>query len=132
MDAARTCDVDQIVSEVNRAHLQHFVEADPHCRALQLPEGIMLRYTLAQAFYFYLRTGIHDGKIRTSVFASDSPYERQKAAIGEVGTPMFEPQADLQHLRKVERLLRAWVDFIRETSEAGQSFKSFPLEDRRE
>jgi hypothetical protein len=130
MDGARTSDVDQIVSEVNRVHLQHFVEADPNCRALQLPEGIMLRYTLAHALYFYLRTGIHDGKIRTSVFASDSPYERQKAAIGECSTAMFEPQADMQHLRKVERLLRAWVEFIRDTADPEQSFKSFSLGDR--
>jgi hypothetical protein len=126
-----SADADQIVNEVNRAHLQHFVDADPHCRALQLPEGILLRYTLAQALYFYLRTGIHDGKIRTCVFASDSPYDRQKAAIGEVSTPMFQAQADLNHLRRVERLLRAWVEFIQERPDSGQSFKSFSLEDQR-
>jgi hypothetical protein len=132
MDAGqKSSDVDQIVHEVNRAHLQHFVDADPHCRALQLPEGILLRYTLAQALYFYLRTGIHDGKIRTTVFASDSPYDQQKAAIGEVTTPMFEAQADFNHLRRVERLLRAWVEFIQGKPDSEQTFKSFSLEDRR-
>jgi hypothetical protein len=133
MNADRpTSDPDQLAHEVNRAHMQHFTDADPRCRALQLPEGVLLRYTLSEALYFYLRTGVHDGKIRTSVFASDSPYDRLKAAIGDVTTPMFEAQADLHHLRKVERLLRGWVEFVQDSPDGGQAFRSFPLEDRRE
>jgi hypothetical protein len=132
MDAQDTSSgEDRIVSEVTRNQLQHFTKSDPRCRALQLPEGLMLRYTLSRALYFYLRTGVRDGKIATRVYASDSPYERQKTSIGEVLTPMFEPHADQTHLKKVERLLYAWVDFVKEAQDDEVSFKSFPLEDKR-
>ena len=126
----RALEDDHLVVEVNRNQVQHFTSADPRCRALQLPEGIMLRYTLSQALYFYLRTRINDGKITTTVFASDSPYDRQKTGIGEVRTPLFETGAELNHLRKVERLLRAWVEFVKDAPDAQQAFQSFAVDDR--
>jgi hypothetical protein len=122
---------DQVAFEVTRRHLQHFTDSDPRCRGLQLPEGLMLRYTLSRALYFYLRTGVRDGKISTRIFASDSPYDPQKTAIGEVLTPMFEPRADSTHLKKVERLLRAWVEFVKEAPDDEVAFKSFEVDDRR-
>src|SRR5258707_719304 len=72
----------------NEKQIQHFQGADARCRGLQLPEGILLRYTLSSALYFYLRTAIQNGKISTRVYASDSPYDREKAHIGEITTPM--------------------------------------------
>jgi hypothetical protein len=115
--------------ELTRNHLQHFTNSDPRCRGVQLPEGLLLRYTLSHALYFYLRTDIRDGKIWTRVFASDSPYERQKTSIGEVHTPLFEPRADAAHLTKVQRLLHAWVDFVRESPDDEIAFKSFAVGD---
>jgi hypothetical protein len=122
---------DKIAYEVTRNHLQHFTSSDPRCRGVQLPEGLLLRYTLNNALYFYLRTGIRDGKIWTRVFASDSPYDRQKAAIGDVFTPMFEQKADDTHLKKVRRLVRAWVSFVKEAPEEDVEFKDFPVEEGR-
>jgi hypothetical protein len=129
-------ELDEISGEENlvlantRSQLRHFQEADPRCRALQLPEGVLLRYTLAQALYFYLRTGVAEGKIRTRVYASDSPYDRMKTDIGEVATPMFEPQADARHLRKLERLLREWVEFVKDGPDLDEPFTSFPIDDQ--
>jgi hypothetical protein len=122
---------DRIAAEVTRRHLQHFVTSDPRCRGMQLPEGLLLRYTLSRALYFYLRTGVRDGKISTRIFASDSPYDRQKTSIGEVLTPMFEAGADATHLRKVEHLLRSWVDFVKESPDDEVAFKAFEVDDRR-
>jgi hypothetical protein len=118
---------EKIAYELTRNHLQHFTDSDPRCRGLQLPEGLLLRYTLSHALYFYLRTDIRDGKIWTRVFASDSPYDRQKTSIGEVLTPLFEARADANHLLKVEQLLRAWVDFVREKPDDEIVFKSFAV-----
>jgi hypothetical protein len=85
--------VDDRACEITRNHLVHFTTSDPRCRGLELPEGLLLlRYTLSKALYFYLRTGIRDGKIFTRVFASDSPYDRQKTTIGDVMKPIFEPR----------------------------------------
>jgi hypothetical protein len=123
---------EKIAFELTRNHLQHFTNSDPRCRGLQLPEGILLRYTLSRALYFYLRTDIRDGKIWTRVYASDSPYDRQKTSIGEVMTPLFEARADASHLQKVERLLRAWVDFVRENPDDEIVFKSFEVGDGRD
>ena len=121
---------ENIVVDATRAQLQHFMDSDPRCRALQLPDGIMLRYTLFESLYFYLRTGVKDGKISTRVFATDSPYDRQKTAIGEVITPMFEPQADLNHFQKLQRLLYGWVEFIKKDTEGEEGFKSFTMDER--
>jgi hypothetical protein len=119
-----------VLHEANQ--VQHFRDADPRCRAMQLPEGVLLRYTLSQALYFYLRSGVNDGNITTRVYASDSPYDRKKADIGEVRTPMFAPQADQTHLFNIERLLRAWIDFVKDTRDQEQSFKSFEVGERRD
>jgi hypothetical protein len=121
---------EEVVIEVTQNQLEHFTSTDPRCRALQLPEGVLLRYTLSQALYFYLKTGVIDGRIKTVIYSSDSPYDRQKARIGEVSTAMFEARADFTHLEKVERLLRGWVDFVQEESDAASDFKSFELGDR--
>src|SRR5687767_5424493 len=104
---------DRVVVEVNRHQIQHFTEADARCRALELPEGIMLRYNLTESLFFYLKTGVQNGAIITRAFASDTPYERQKTPIGEVRTPMFEAGADRVHLEKVEQLLYSWVEFVK-------------------
>ena len=93
---------DQIVIEVISNQLEHFRKITPPCRGLQLPDGILLRHTQSASLYFYLRTGVDDGKIKTHVFATDSPYERQKASIGSVVTPMFERGADYNHLEKLD------------------------------
>jgi hypothetical protein len=125
-------DAEHVANEVTRTQLAYFQKADPRCRALQLPEGIMLRYTLAQALYFYLRTGVSEGRIRTRVSASDSPYDRKKTDIGEVATPMFEPHADHKHLEKLERLLHSWVDFVKEGPDSETPFTSFSVRERQE
>ena len=129
---AITPDEDPRVLDITRHQMQHFQDADPRCRALQLPEGLMLRYTLSQALYFYLRTGVAEGKLRTRVYASDSPYDRTKTEIGEVTTPMFEPQADPAHLGKLERLLRGWVEFVRDGPDPDAPFTSFAVNERHE
>ncbi len=123
-------DEDRVVVRINRTQLQHFIDADPRCRGLELPEGLMLRYTLTHSLYFYLRTGTNDGNITTRVYASDSPYDRQKSNIGEVKTPMFESWADAHHLNKVERLLYAWVDFVKDEADAAEDFRSFEVDGR--
>jgi hypothetical protein len=123
---------DTILHETTRIQVQHFQDADPRCRAMQLPEGVLLRYTLSRSLYFYLRSGVRDGNITTRVFASDSPYDRQKMDIGEVRTPMFSPQADQTHLQKLEQLLRAWIEFVKEDADPETSFKSFELGDRQD
>src|SRR5258706_16349566 len=88
-------DANESLEHFNERQIEHFQHADARCRGLRLPEGVLLRYTMSTALYFYLRTGIQDGKITTQIYASDSPYDREKAIIGEVMTAMFEPQADL-------------------------------------
>jgi hypothetical protein len=125
-------ETDSILVEASTAQLRHFQQADPNCRALQLPEGILLRYTQATSLYFYLHSVVKEGKLTTRVFASDSPYERQKMNIGEVFTPMFEPQADHKHLVKLEQLLRAWVEFVRDDPNAEQPFRSFSVDNHPE
>jgi hypothetical protein len=64
--------------------------------------------------FFYLKTGVKDGKIVTSIHASDSPYGRQKTLVGEMSTSMFAPQADAGHLDRVQEILYAWVDFVKD------------------
>ena len=123
-------DDDQVVVEINRHQMERFTGADPRCRGMELPEGLMLRYSLSHSLYFYLRTGVKEGKITTQIFASDTPYDRKKSPVGEASTPMFEPQADARHLDKVERLLYAWVDFVKEDVDSGADFKTFQMDGR--
>jgi hypothetical protein len=122
-------DDDGTVTEFARTQLRHFQEANPECRGMQLPEGILVRYLPFKALYFYLRSGVKDGKIVTRVFATDSPYERQKTAIGEVTTTMFEARSDLNHFKKLEKLLRSWIDFVTETPDTDAGFQSFTVEE---
>ena len=114
-----------VVGRLASAQLEHFTGCDPRCRGMQLPEGILLRYTLSQSLYFYLRTTVKDGNIVTRLFASDSPYDWQKTCIGEVRTPMFEPHAESRHLTRVQHQLASWVDFVRDDREPGESFRAF-------
>jgi hypothetical protein len=92
------CGSDRLVVEGIGSQLAYFKKIDPPCRGLQLPDGIVLRSVRSASLYFYLRTGVDNGKIKTHVFASDSPYNREKTGMGSVITPMFEPGADCNHL----------------------------------
>jgi hypothetical protein len=125
--SALTFDADDPLVSATRSQMTHFCSADARCRALQLPEGVLLRYTLSRALYFYLRTGLRDGKIVTAVYASDTPYDCRKSLVGEVCTPMFEGHSDLDHLRKLEGLLRAWVDFVKEEADREEAFSAFAV-----
>ena len=116
---------EQIVGEVISNQLEHFRTIEPPCRGLELPDGILLRHTRSRSLFFYLRTRVEDGKIKTQVFSSDSPYDRQKASIGSVITPMFEARSDHAHLEKLERLIRQWVEFVQVEPDLGQDFHSF-------
>jgi hypothetical protein len=126
-DKATTNGDEQIIVEVIGSQLQHFQKINPPCRGLELPDGVLLRHTQSRSLFFYLRTTVDNGKIKTQIFASDSPYDRQKAGIGSVVTPMFEAQADYQHLAKLERLIREWVDFVQEMPEGATDFQSFKV-----
>ena len=95
----------KIADQINQSHLRELERSDRRCRGTQLPDGIMLRYTMAGSLYFYLLTSVSEGNISTRVFASDSPYDRQKAAIGQARTPMFDPDADRAHLEKLKAML---------------------------
>jgi hypothetical protein len=119
---------DQIVTEVISTQLAHFRSIRPPCRGMELPDGILLRHALSASLYFYLRTSVENGKISTRVFASDSPYDQQKAGIGSVVTPMFEPEADRIHLEKLEKLIRQWVDFVGDQLDQEHDFRSFKID----
>jgi hypothetical protein len=119
---------DRIVVEAIGTQLEHFRNLNPPCRGLELPDGILLRHTQSASLYFYLRTGVDNGKIKTQVFASDSPYDRQRSAIGTVATPMFEAGADRIHLEKLERLIRNWVEFVGDEPAPGSDFQSFKVD----
>jgi hypothetical protein len=116
----------EVVAAIEQ-QLEHFRNLDPPCRGLELPDGIILRHTLSRSLYFYLRTRVEEGKIKTQVFASDSPYDRQKASIGSVMTPMFEHRSDQKHLGKLEELIRQWVEFVQEDLDVSHDFESFQV-----
>ena len=118
---------DQLVVEAIGTQLEHFKNSNPPCRGLELPDGILLRSTRSGSLYFYLRTRVDNGKINTHVFASDSPYDREKTGIGSVVTPMFEPAADYNHLMQLEKLIRGWVDFVQEEPDPTRDFQSFQV-----
>jgi hypothetical protein len=115
------------VHESNVHQLQHFRNIDPPCRGMELPDGILLRHTRSRSLYFYLRTRVEEGKIQTQVYASDSPYERQKASIGSVITAMFEHRSDHAHVEKLEVLIRRWAEFIQEDVDPERDFESFQV-----
>jgi hypothetical protein len=118
---------DKIVVEVISSQLQHFRNIDPPCRGMELPDGVLLRHTRSRSLYFYLKTVVEDGKIQTQIHASDSPYDRQKARIGSVVTPMFEARSDVVHMEKLERLIRDWVGFVEEEPDSARDFQTFNL-----
>jgi len=129
MEQSQPQEVDEsVVGRFASVQLKHFTACDPRCRGVQLPEGILLRYTLSHSLYFYLRSTVKDGNIVTRLFASDSPYDWQKTCIGEVRTPMLEPQAESRHLKRVQCQLASWVDFVRDEREPGESFRAFAAE----
>jgi hypothetical protein len=117
------------MGEFQHRQLELLRHADPRCRVLELPEGVLLRYALSQSLFFYLRSRVEDGKLNTRVWASDSPYDRQKAQVGEVATPMFKPEAEANHLRKVLTLLRDWVKFVADDAGQDNEFVAFQLHD---
>ena len=119
-----------IVVEVINHQLEHFRHIDPPCRGMELPDGVLLRHTRSRSLYFYLKTGIEDGKIKTQIYASDSPYDRQKAGIGTVTTAMFEAQSDRVHLGRLERLIREWVEFVDDEPDSGRDFQTFKVDPR--
>ncbi len=120
----------ELVGNVISAQLEHFRHTDPPCRGVELPDGVLLRHTQSSSLYFYLKTVVENGAFRTNVFATDSPYDRQKAGIGMVITPMFESGADRTHLEKVETMIRGWVEFVRRDPKGERDFQSFTFEDR--
>jgi hypothetical protein len=119
---------EQIIVGVISNQLQHFRNIDPPCRGMELPDGVLLRHTRSRSLYFYLMTSIEDGKIKTQIHASDSPYDRQKARIGTVMTAMFEARADAVHLEKLEKMVREWVEFVQEDLDTQRDFHTFNLE----
>jgi hypothetical protein len=126
---------DQIVLESCRNQLEYFTAADPRCRGLQLPEGVMLRYNLERSLYFYFRTRCDDGKINTQVYSTDCPFEMQKSQIGNISTPLFsqetygfDPTADRNHVGKLEKLVHDWISFIKEVPDEAEGFSSFALD----
>jgi hypothetical protein len=127
-DVSKTGKEDRIVVEMIGNQLEHFRNINPPCRGLELPDGVLLRHTQSRSLYFYLRTAVENGKIRTQVFASDSPYDRQKTSIGAVVTPMFETDADSNQLRKIEKLVREWVEFVHEEPDFAHDFQSFKVQ----
>ena len=118
---------DDRVVEVMNHQLEHFRQIEPPCRGMELPDGVVLRHTLSTSLYFYLRTRAEDGKIMTQIFASDSPYDRQKTSIGSVVTAMFEHRSDHAHLEKLETLIRQWVNFVQDEPDLARDFQSFKV-----
>ena len=100
-------DEDKVVNKVTTDQLQHFANGQSGVHGIELPKGVMLRYNLASALYFFLETGVNDGDIRTCVFASDSPYDKvNRVLVSEVRTPMFQDNANETHSTKVEDAVR--------------------------
>jgi hypothetical protein len=118
-------DAERVLQQTAAVHLKHFEQSDSRCRGMQLPDGLLLRYTLSSALFFYLRTGVDNGKLVTRAFASDTPYDWQKTPLGELVTPMFEESADRRHLEKVQQLLHSWIEFVTPTPDTDRPFAAF-------
>ena len=67
-DNGKVRNEDRIVVEVISNQLEHFQKINPPCRGLELPDGILLRHTQSASLYFYLRTGVDNGKIKATWF----------------------------------------------------------------
>ena len=128
----KTTAEDRVITQVNHTQMEHFARNDSNCRVLRMPDGVLLRYTMHPSLYFFLTSENADGNVVTRIFASDSPYERQKIKIGDVKTPMFDHSlSDPDHLKLVESMLRGWVDFIViDESIPTQDFKVFEMNNR--
>ena len=118
---------DQLANKVGHNQLQHFTEKDTRCQGVELPQGVMLRYNTANSMYFFLETSVDKGKIKTNVYASDTPYDKKKSFIGDVTTPMFEDNADAVHLEKVEKAVRDWISFVTVDTDSDNPFSSFSM-----
>jgi hypothetical protein len=116
-----------IAEEFQHRQLEQLRQADPRCRVLEMPDGVLLRYTLAQSLFFYLRSRVEDGKLNTRVWASDSPYDRQKAHVGDVISPLFKQESEANHMRRVLAMLRDWVRFVADDAEQGSEFVAFQV-----
>jgi hypothetical protein len=64
-DGKIQCGADQFVVEAIGSQLAYFKNINPPCRGLELPDGILLRSTRSASLYFYLRTGVDNGRIKT-------------------------------------------------------------------
>jgi hypothetical protein len=122
---------DRLISRVHRTQAEHFEHSDTNCRAMRMPDGVMLRYTLHRSLFFFLGSENIDGFVITRIFASDTAYERQKIKLGEVSTPMFDQnESEPNHLVQVETLLRSWTDFVAEEAAAGADYNVFSFKNR--
>ena len=126
-------DEEEMANSATQNQLAHFADKDK-CQGIQLPKGVMLRYNLSTALYFYLETGILDGAIRTKVYASDSPYDKgNRVLVSDVGTPMFsesDQDPGEEHSGKVEAVVNDWVRFVDDDVEFDEAspFTSFEME----
>jgi hypothetical protein len=124
-------DDERLITRVNRNQVDHFSRADSTCRALNLPDGVLLRYVPLPTLFFFLASENADGHVVTSVFASDSAYDRRKIKLGEVRTPMFDQaESEPNHIQHVQVLLRSWIDFLREDLQSAEEFKVFGWKNR--
>jgi hypothetical protein len=122
---------DRLISRVHRTQADHFEHSDANCRAVRMPDGVLLRYTLHPSLFFFLGSENIDGFVITRVYASDTAYERQKIKLGEISTPMFDQsESDPNHLQQVESLLRSWMEFVTEDAAAGAGYDVFAFKNR--
>ena len=128
-------DEEEVIDKASKNQLAAFTEDREKCAGIQLPKGVMLRYNLAESLYFYLETGVDGGKLKTSVFASNSPYEKaNRVMVSEIATPIFDEQTNedcnVVHSRKVEGAVNDWIAFVDDNAEADEDapFTSFALE----
>lgn len=110
-DGAKT-DAEARVANAIGQQLEHFRNMSPRCRGVELPDGIILCPAPTQSLYFYLRTRAEGDEIMTQVFASDSPYDRQKAAIGSAFMSRTDYKSSL-FINSINNLMNDWIEFIR-------------------
>jgi len=133
---AETETEEEVIERVSKKNLAQFTQDHDKCQGIQLPKGVMLRYNLAESLFFYLETMVDGGKIRTSVFASSTPYAKEnRVLVGEIATPIFDPgnmeqDSNALHSGKVEQAVTDWVAFVSPVTEVDESrpFTSFAVE----
>jgi hypothetical protein len=111
-DKAKTEAEERVANAIGQ-QLEHFRKMAPPCRGMELPDGIILRPTPSRSLYFYLRTWVEGGNIKTQVFASDSPYDRQKANIGAAIMPATNKNQLYVYLYNINELIQGWIEFVR-------------------